>query len=103
MTKTKAELYERAITDRILLAPCNTIEDLVESRQLQARDFWLEVYHPEFEASLSYPGSFIKLSETPIQTNRRAPLIGEHNEEIYVGELGLTRKHLAQLKAQMVI
>lgn len=102
-TKTKAELYERAVSDRILLAPCNTVEDLVENPQLKARDFWVEVYHPEFESSMSYPGPYIKLSETPIQTIRRAPLIGEHNEEIYVDELGLTREHLAQLKAQLVV
>ena len=101
--KTKAELYERAITDRILLAPCNTVEDLMESPQLQARDFWLEVYHPEFEASVSYPGPFIKLSETPMQTNRRAPLIGEHNEEVYITELGLSREELAQLKGRAVV
>ena len=31
---------------------------------------------------------------------RRAPLIGEHNEEIYVGELGLDKAQMAQLKEQ---
>ncbi|MFQ5874912.1 MAG: CoA transferase, partial [Dehalococcoidia bacterium] len=103
LTKTKAELYERAITDRILLAPCNTIQDLVESPQLRAREFWVDVYHPELDASLTYPGPHVKFSETPIQARRRAPLIGEHNKEVYIGELGLTEGHLGQLKTRGVI
>ena len=99
-TKTKAELYERAITDRVLLAPCNTVQDVCDSPQLKARDFWIEVYHPELAARLTYLGPYIKLSETPIEVRRRAPLIGEHNEEIYVGELGLDKAQIAQLKEQ---
>ena len=102
-SKTKSELYERAIADRILLAPCNTLQDVRESAQLEARGFWVDVYHPELKASLTYLGPYIKLRETPIKATRRAPLIGEHNDEIYVGELGLTRAQMAQLKAQGII
>ncbi|MCH8109248.1 MAG: CoA transferase [Chloroflexi bacterium] len=82
LTKTKAELYERALTKRFLLAPCNTPKDMVEDPQLKARDFWVDVHHPELGASLTYLGPYIKLGESPIKISRRAPLIGEHNEEI---------------------
>ncbi|MFQ5933374.1 MAG: CaiB/BaiF CoA transferase family protein, partial [Dehalococcoidia bacterium] len=103
LTKTKAQLYERAITDRILLAPCNTVEDTFHNPQLRAREFWVEVYHPELYTSLTYPGPYIKLSETPIEARRRAPLIGEHNEELYIDELGLTSGQLKRLKRQGTI
>lgn len=102
-SKTKAELYERAIADKILLAPCNTLQDVRKSPQLEARGFWVDMYHSELNTSLTYLGPYIKLSETPIKTRRRAPLIGEHNDDIYIGELGLTVDQMAQLKAQGII
>jgi crotonobetainyl-CoA:carnitine CoA-transferase CaiB-like acyl-CoA transferase len=43
------------------------------------------------------------MSETPIQLKNRAPLIGEHNTEIYVKELGLKEAELKSLKDKGVI
>ena len=39
--------------------------------------------HPELGESISYPGPFIKMGESPIAIRRRAPLLGEHNDEIF--------------------
>ncbi len=102
-TQGKQEIYETAIERRILLAPVNTPQDIVESPQLAARDFFVEVEHPELGVAFRYPGPFAKLSETPITIRRRAPLIGEHNQEIYQGELGLSAEELARLRALRVI
>jgi benzylsuccinate CoA-transferase BbsE subunit len=102
-SKTKAELYERAVTDRILIAPCNTVQDIWESPQLKAREFWVEVYHPELDVPIHYMGPYIGMSKTPIRVRRRAPLIGEHNEDIYVRELGLTKERLEELKKAGVV
>ncbi|PKB73498.1 MAG: hypothetical protein BZY75_01585 [SAR202 cluster bacterium Io17-Chloro-G7] len=102
-TKTKAELYERAVTDRILIAPCNTVQDIWESPQLKARDFWVEVYHPELDVPIHYMGPYIGMSKTPIKVRRRAPLISEHNQEIYVRELGLAKERLEELKKAGVV
>ena len=96
-TKSKAELYERAISDRILLAPCNDVADIWEDPQLRARDFWVDVYQPEVKKTVTTLGPFVKLSETPIATRLPAPIKGEHNEEIYLAEMGLTRERLAEL------
>jgi formyl-CoA transferase len=43
------------------------------------------------------------MSATPIEYRRRAPLIGEHNREVYVGELGLTEDEMAALQTKSVI
>ncbi len=91
--KTKAQLYERAISHRMLLAPCGTQEDVSDSIQLKARGFWLRLPNPGPDGSLAYPGPYIKLSETPIAFRRPPPGIGEHNEEIYK-ELGLRAEQL---------
>ena len=83
LTKSKAELFQRAFTDRILIAPCNNVKDILEDPQLEARDFWTEVSHPSLDRTLTYPGAYIKLSETPIVHRRPAPAIGEHNDEVF--------------------
>lgn len=102
-SKTKAELSERAAADRIHMAPCNTVEDIWQDPQLRDREFWLEVYHPEIDAMVTSLGPYIKMGESPIKIRRRAPLIGEHNHDIYAGELGLTEEAMAQLKTLGVI
>lgn len=104
LTKTKAELVEEgAIRRHILLAPLNNTRDICDDIQLKSRNYWVEVAHPELGDILTYPGPFIKFSETPITYGRRAPLIGEHNEVIYKEEMGLTSKKLALLKRQRII
>ena len=84
-TKRKSEILERACSSRMLIAPCNTMEDICQDHQLKARDFWHPLRHPELGASLTYPGPYIKLSETPIRFRSRAPLVGEHNDELLDG------------------
>ena len=91
MTKTKMEFYEEGVKRRILTAPISTIKDLWENPQLRAREYWMPQEHPELADTLTYCGPFIKLSESPITHSRRAPLIGEHNNEIYK-ELGPIKK-----------
>ena len=86
-TKTKEELYLRAIRDRMLIAPCNSAGDIARSVQLEARDFWRKVDYPALGRSLTHLGPFIKMSESPIQVRRPAPEIGEHNDAVFA-ELG---------------
>ena len=103
-TKTKVELFEEgAIKRRILIAPLSTTRDICESPQLQFRDYWVKAAHPELGDTLTYCGPSLKLSETPIAYRRRAPLIGEHNEEVYGRDMGLPTEELASLKQAGVI
>ena len=103
LTKTKAELYSQAIKRKILLAPVSTAKDVAEDEQLQAREFWQQLEHPELGDTLTYCGPFVKLSQPLIKNRRRAPLIGEHNKEIYEGELGLSSEEITFLKEAGVI
>lgn len=103
VTKTKAELFEEACKRGILLVPVSNTEDLWHDSQLREREFWATVHHPELGDTLSYCGPFAKLSQTPCQIRRRAPLIGEHNKEIYQVELGISKEQCALLKEANVI
>lgn len=100
---TKRELYDEALRRGIMLYPLYTIKEIQEDPQLDIRGFWEQVDHPELSTSIIYPGSFIQLSGATCRIRRRAPLIGEHNEEIYERELGFSREELVVLKQGGII
>jgi crotonobetainyl-CoA:carnitine CoA-transferase CaiB-like acyl-CoA transferase len=102
-TKTKAELLQGALERTLLIAPISTLDEVVNSPQLNARGYWQEIEHPELGRSVTYPGPVVKFSESPIAYRRRPPLIGEHNREIYVDELGLTEQQVAELQSKGVL
>ncbi|MFC1942410.1 CaiB/BaiF CoA transferase family protein [Chloroflexota bacterium] len=103
LNKTKAELSDWAVKNELFLAPVNDAGDLLENPQLRSRNFWVQLPHPELDDVITYPGPFARLSEAPIVYRRRAPLIGEHNQEIYGGELRIPPEKLSMLKQGGVI
>jgi crotonobetainyl-CoA:carnitine CoA-transferase CaiB-like acyl-CoA transferase len=103
MDHTKAELFDGAVKRRLLLYPVSTAQDIVESPQLEARGFWTEVDHPELGDTITYPRPFANVIGEPLGIARRAPLIGEHNGEIYEQELGMSHQELLTLKQAGII
>ena len=99
---TKAELCKEALARGIVLIPSSTPKDLLADPQLEARDYWEEVDYSELGASITHPGALYKSSEIEWEF-RRAPLIGEHNQEIYEGELGFSKERVIALKQSGVI
>lgn len=102
MARTKAELLEGAIRHRVMLYPVSTTKEILESAQLAARGYWTAVEHPELGDTITYPGVPIHSSEASSRISRRAPLIGEHNQEVYE-ELGMSRDEILTLKQAKVI
>ena len=103
LAHTKAELLKGAIERQVMLYPVATAPDLLANAQLSARQFWEEIDHPELETRLKYPGAFAVSSEAPPRIRRRAPLVGEHNLEVYEGEIGIRRRDLLALMQAGVI
>jgi crotonobetainyl-CoA:carnitine CoA-transferase CaiB-like acyl-CoA transferase len=103
LTKTKREIFEEGWRRGIMIAPVNTMRDIATDDQLIERGFWEELTHDELDATVVYCGPFAKLSETPLTTRRRPPLVGEHNSEIYTGELRVSPESLAALERAGVI
>jgi len=102
MNHTKDELLELATENRFQLGPCNNAEDVLKYPQLKERDFWKDIEHPELGASLKYPGGAVVTTQGYIGVKHRAPLIGEHNDEIYKG-LGLSSGEIQELKEKRII
>jgi len=80
-----------------------TMEEIMGDPHLQDRDFFVPVEHPELGREFTYPGPAAIYNASPWRISRRAPLIGEHNEEILGGEVGLSQADLAELKKSGII
>ena len=98
-----AELMEGAQLRRIPYAMVRPPEALVDDPQLKDRGFFSRIEHPELGRTLHYPGGPIHFTTTPWRIARRPPLLGEHNSEVFGGELGLEADHLSALKQAGVI
>jgi crotonobetainyl-CoA:carnitine CoA-transferase CaiB-like acyl-CoA transferase len=80
-----------------------SMDEIIEDQHLQDRGFFVEVSHPELGRSFIYPGPAARYSQSPWHISRRAPLIGEHNAEIFCDELGLSKAELVVLAESGVV
>jgi formyl-CoA transferase len=84
--------------------PCGPIlstKEIIEDESLQANDMVVKVPHPQRGEFITV-GMPIKLSDSPAEVER-SPLLGEHNRDIYVQELGVDEAELTELAANGVI
>lgn len=94
--RTKNQAWAGAQAAGIYSAPINTPGDLFTDPSLKERNYFVEIDHPT-TGKLKYPGAPIRMTKTPWQVKRPAPLLGEHNEEVY-GMLGYTREDVVKLR-----
>lgn len=73
-------LYESGQHFNVMICPVNTMQDIVDSPQLAAREFFAEVEDPAL-GTLKVPGAPLKMSATPWRT-RPAPTLGQHSDEV---------------------
>jgi len=97
------EVYHAAQARGFTWGAVRAPEDLLDDAHLHDRGFWKQVEHPELGRSFVYPGEAAIYNGSPWRISRRAPLIGEHNTEIYGGELGLSGDELSALARRGVI
>jgi crotonobetainyl-CoA:carnitine CoA-transferase CaiB-like acyl-CoA transferase len=102
MQYTKKEIFKIAQEGRVPLAPAYTSEEVVNSEHMVAREYFVVVDHPEI-GKAKYPGAPYAFSQTPWKIDRHAPLLGEHNKEIFQGRFGYSDEKLAELRETGVI
>ncbi len=76
--------------------------DIVTDPHYKAREQVVSVETVDYGPMLQ-PGIVPRLTGTPGTIRRRAPILGEHNDEVFGGELGLGSAELAELRAASVI
>ncbi len=58
-------------------------EEAFEDEHFKARGFQVPVEHDDLGRTIVYPGAPYKLPKSPWAISRRAPHLGEHNEEVF--------------------
>ncbi|MFJ9584391.1 CoA transferase, partial [Streptomyces acidicola] len=100
-TLPKWEVLEKLNAQNIPCGPILSTEEIIEDPSLAANEMVVKVPHPERGEYLTV-GNPLKLSDSPVEVTS-SPLLGEHNEEVFVGELGLGDEELRLLKSNGVI
>ncbi len=98
----KRWLYEQGQQRLLLIGMVSTPEDVSTDPQLAARDWFVEIDDPGRGMRLRYPGPPWQLHGTPATLRRPAPLLGEHNDEVF-GELGVDGSELGALTKAGVV
>jgi len=99
---TKEEVFDICRRDQITFAPVRDVAEVAHDPHFEERGYFVEMDRPQ-SGMLKYPGAPYKLSETPWQLNRPAPLLGQHNEEIYCRRLGYSKEDMGKLRKDGVI
>lgn len=92
---TAEEMFHKIQASRSAAAPVYLAEHFMNSQQVAARDFLVELDHPT-AGRLRYPGRSGKFSELGWTGSRPAPLHGEHTREV-LSELGYSDDAIADL------
>lgn len=100
--RTTQEVMNILEEARVPYGQVNNMAEMVADAQVKARELLVDVEYPGV-GKVPLPGIVPKFSETPGRIQRRAPMVGEHNAEIYCSVLGLSPEELSQLEAEGVV
>ena len=90
-------LHQASGERRLVFGMAQDGGDLHDCPHLQEREFFRTVSHP-VAGEAKYPGMGPRLSGVDYEVRRHAPLLGQHNGEIYGEELGCSDSELTQLR-----
>ena len=96
------EILSESQSRKVMSGPIYTTAHLQEDIHFKFRRPWITVEHP-YTGPVTHPGRPVVMSRTPWTITEPAPLLGQHNREIYCGRLGYSRKELARLRQLGVI
>ena len=102
LPRKKLDMFYAAHQRRYIYGVVKSPEEVLADDQYQARGYFVDIDHPVVGA-ITHPGAPFSLSGTPWAVRRPAPTLGQHNHQVYVGELGYSDAHISHLRAQEVI
>ena len=98
-----AELFKTASEKYgLLIGISQTPEHLASCPQLEASNFYQEVDHPVI-GKIKVPFRLFNVSDTPFTYRMPAPLLGQHNEEVYTQRLNYSKDDMVKLRQLDII
>jgi crotonobetainyl-CoA:carnitine CoA-transferase CaiB-like acyl-CoA transferase len=101
--RTTADWIEGLSKRAVPCGPVNTIDKVFADPQVKARNMVVNIPHAGTGKPERYIGSPVKLSETPVEYRRGAPMVGEHTDDVLGELLGLDAAAVAKLRASKAI
>jgi crotonobetainyl-CoA:carnitine CoA-transferase CaiB-like acyl-CoA transferase len=98
----RAELLRICEENQVPCGPIYSIDEIFEDPQYEARGNILKM-QDERVGELPIPNLVPRLSDTPGSVKWLGPKLGEHNDEVFKGLLGLTDDDLRRLAGEGVI
>jgi benzylsuccinate CoA-transferase BbsE subunit len=95
-------VYHEAQRRHLAVTPVNSASAVARDAHLAARDYFVEVEQPKL-GPVRQPGAPYRHSETPWRITRPAPGVGQHNQEILGGELGVAEETLRSYQADGIL
>jgi crotonobetainyl-CoA:carnitine CoA-transferase CaiB-like acyl-CoA transferase len=86
----------------VLAAPVNPAPAVMADPQILSREYFVAIDRAVVGTHL-YPGAVARIAETPLRADSPAPLLGEHNRQVFAGILGMTDDEIAGLERSGVI
>ncbi|HTY63468.1 MAG TPA: CoA transferase [Acidobacteriota bacterium] len=100
--KTVEEVMAALKKFQVPCSPLPTFDQVAGDPQLRSREMIVEVEQP-VSGKVKLSGSVYKMSKTPGDRKKIAPEVGQHNEEIYGGLLGLDAEEIQRLRDESII
>ena len=98
----KRDLFHQGQARRVPFAVVNTMKDILEDDQLRLRDYFVDVDYPGI-GRLRIPGAPARYGIKSWSIRSLAPRLGQHNESIFIDELGLTRDQFEAMRRASLI
>jgi CoA:oxalate CoA-transferase len=95
--RTADEVITQLDRARVVVGRVNTVAEMMKDPRVKDREMIIQVDHPGL-GKIPIPGVVPKLSKTPGKIQNCAPRVGEHNAEIYINLLGLSRRQLSDAR-----
>jgi crotonobetainyl-CoA:carnitine CoA-transferase CaiB-like acyl-CoA transferase len=101
-TRSLDQVMRECLAGDVPIGPINSIADIFEDEQFQARKSLVE-FDDDREGPVVIPNVIPRLSVTPGQIQTLGPDLGQHNDEVYRGLLGLQGHELDDLRRNGVL
>jgi len=98
----KWEVYHAAQARGIPVSPIPSPAEVVEWPHLKERQAFVEIEHPE-GGRVKIPGPPFRENGKPLWPLRRAPLLGEHTEEILCDRLGYSQDDVQRMRKEDIL